>query len=116
MNRRKEAERYVLSNYGHLILVSEPKYDETGNTWEVELESNYPRVIHDDMSTEKPIVRSIVLKNLGNIAFDNNMKVISATPREAIVDTLESRLKILKQRAERIMVRASADKLVHLVV
>lgn len=111
MNPRKEVQRFVFGNYGNLILASDPKYEESTQIWESELQSNYPRVIHDDKYSDRPVVRFVALRNLGYIRFDDNTKVISATPRDECTRALEAQLTILRQRAERIMVRASAYQL-----
>jgi hypothetical protein len=110
MSVQQEVNKYVRSHYGHLIKAGKPRFDEGTGVWVAELESSYPRVIRDDRSPDKPIVRFLHLRNLGSVQVSNTLSIVDATPRDKCAEAVSGHLAILKQRAERIMVQASSEQ------
>ncbi len=110
---KRQIRQYVIQNYGNLISIAEPKYDQQSKTWLAELQSDYPRIIHDDRS-EKPKIKFLSLGRLGVIKLGNESKPMEATPREKCVQNLTSLLDMWQERAERIIVSASSDYLAQL--
>ncbi len=109
----KRMRQYVTQNYGNLISVAEPKFDSETKTWQAELQSDYPRIIHDDRSEER-MIKFLSLGHLGVIKMGTELKPIEATPREKCVQNLTSLLNMWQERAERIIVSASSDSLAKL--
>jgi hypothetical protein len=94
--------------------VDEPRLNEETGVWEAELVSNYPRIIRDDKRPTEPFVKFIYLRNLGKVELDAELNVLSASSRADCSRVVEERFSLLGQRAERIMVQASADSLASL--
>ena len=105
--------KYAIQHYGNLISVSEPKFNSEEKVWIAEIKSDYPRIIHDDRFPNERTLKFLSLRRLGTIKVAENLelKTLEATPRETCVDTLSSYLNLLEERAERIIVKASSDKL-----
>jgi hypothetical protein len=103
--------RYVSSHYGELLNVDEARFNKATGTWEAELVSNYPRIIRDDKRPTEPFIKFIFLKNLGKVELDDKLNILSASTRAECSRIVEERFSLLSQRAERIMVQASADSL-----
>jgi len=111
VNVLTEIRQYKRSHYGNLISVEEPEFDKAEKIWKVKLKSDYPRIIQDDISPEKRMIKFITLKGLGEIRLSEKLEVIEATPRKKCVENLSSFLKIWLKRAESIIVSASAKQL-----
>jgi len=106
--------KYAIQHYGNLIFADEPEFDSTNKTWVAELRSDYPRIIHDDRSPNERILKFLSLRRLGTIKIGENLETIEATPREVCVDTLSGYLDLWQERAERIIIKASADNLANI--
>jgi hypothetical protein len=102
---------YAIQHYGNLISVGEPEFDPERKTWIAELQSDYPRIIHDDRSPEERIIKFLSLRRLGVIKVEENLQAIEATSREDCVNNLSGHLNLWQNRVERIIVRASSDNL-----
>jgi hypothetical protein len=102
---------YTIQHYGNLISVGEPKFDPERKAWIAELQSDYPRIIHDDRCPEERIVKFLSLRRLGTIKVEENLESIEATSREDCVNNLSGYLNLWQDRVERIIVRASSDNL-----
>lgn len=100
--------RYVSANYGELVNVDEPRFDKDRGIWEAELVSYYPRIIRDDKRPSEPYIKFVFLQNLGRVELDANLNIMSASSRADCSRVVEERFSMLRQRAERIMVQASA--------
>jgi ribosomal protein S8 len=111
MSVQSQIRRYMSNNYGNLISTSAPIFDETQKIWKVQLKSDYPRIIQDDMEPQRRILRFITLRGLGEIILSQDLKVLEATPRDKCVDNLDSFLRLWLERAERIIVSTSSDQL-----
>jgi len=105
----EEIRKYAIRHYGNLISVGEPEFDARTKTWLTEVKSDYPRIIHDDRSPDERIVKFLSLRQLGIIKLGENLQPIEATSREICIQNLSSFLDMWEERAERIIVRASAD-------
>lgn len=103
--------RYVLQHYGNLISVGEPIFDDRTKTWMAQLKTDYPRLIQDDRSPNERILRFLSMRRLGTIRLSEDLKPIEATTRDECIQTLNTFLKIWQERAERIVVTASSDRL-----
>ncbi len=102
---------YAIRHYGNLISVGEPEFDPEGKAWIAELQSNYPRIIHDDRCPEERTLKFLSLRRLGAIRIGENLQPIGATSREDCVNNLSGYLNMWQERAERIIVKASSDNL-----
>lgn len=109
MSVAKEIRKYTFQHYGNLISVSEPEFDDKTKTWLAELRSDYPRIIRDDRSPDNRILNFLSLERLGMIQIGENLKVVTATSREVCIQNLASFLNMWRERAERIIVKVSAD-------
>ena len=110
MSATQEIRKYVFQNYGNLISVGEARFDEKTRTWTAELQSDYPRIIHDDRPPSEKMLKFLSLRRLGTVRLGEN-HAVEATSREECVQNLSSFLKMWQERAERIIVRASSDNL-----
>jgi len=109
MSVAKEIRKYTFQHYGNLISVSEPEFDDKTKTWLAELRSDYPRIIRDDRSPDNRILTFLSLERLGMIQIGENLEVVTATSREACIQNLAFFLNMWRERAERIIVKVSAD-------
>jgi hypothetical protein len=107
----KKVRHYAMEHYGEMITSDVAEYDAESKSWVVALKSNYPRLIRDDSNPTNPYVKYVTIDNLGTVKLDDQLKVLSASSSEDCEYRLESRLDILMQRAEAIMVKASSDQL-----
>lgn len=111
MSALNQIKRYMSSNYGNLVSVGTPIFDEQHRIWKAQLKSDYPRIIQDDIDPQKRILRFITLKGLGEIKLSEDLKIIDATPRSKCVENLDSFLRIWVERAEKIIVSTSSNQL-----
>ncbi len=104
---------YALQHYGNLISVSDPTFDPEQKAWIAELQSDYPRVIRDDRRPDERTLKFLTLRKLGTIKVGENLEPnsIDATSRDTCVDNLSYFLNLWKDRAEKIIVKASSDNL-----
>jgi len=96
------------------VNVAEPRFNEKTRVWEAELVSYYPRIIRDDKRPTEPFIKFVFLRNLGKVELDTELNVLSASSRADCSKVVEERFSMLRQRAERIMVQASAYNLASL--
>lgn len=116
INLEKVAQLHAFSNYGNLVLVDKPEYDENDNLYVSTLRSDYPLLIQDDLSPEKRTMRVIKIGKIGTISINSNNQVIreKTSSREDIIANLNLFFKLWKERAERIVVNASSKNLVQI--
>lgn len=114
MSVAKEIRKYVFQNYGNLISTREPQFDNATKTWIAELQSDYPRIIRDDRSPNDRILRFLSLGRLGVVRLGNDLNLVEATSRDDCVKNLSYFLRNWQERAERIVVTASSDRLAHI--
>ena len=100
--------KYVVGNYGDLVISDKPVFDDKTKIWKAQLGSTYPRIVTDDISGEV-FVGFLDLKDLGTIRLDDNLQIIDATSSKKCDDQLSSRLDLWKQQTERIVISASSD-------
>ena len=105
---------YVRHHYGNLISVDDPEFDSEEKTWVAELRSDYPRIIHDDKCPDERILKFLTLRRLGTIEVRDDLETIKATSRDDCVTNLTGYLDLWQERAERIIVKASADNLANI--
>jgi len=110
------AQRYAFSHYGNLVLVDDPEYDEVENLYVSNLRSDYPLIIQDDRFSEKRTVRVLKIGNLGTISINSDNKIVKekTSSREDIIANLNLFFELWKERAENIVISASADNLVRI--
>lgn len=106
--------RYVNRNYGDAVTVDSPVHETDKGLWVAELWSDYPRRIHDDYNKES-FVKFLELRELGEIILTEDNR-LSATPREELIERLESRLQQWREKAQEIVLASSADELANLQV
>jgi len=109
---RKEAQKYILHNYGNLLSAADPVFDEREKLWKVTLKTDYPRLIKNDAPKER-LVRTLLIEDLGAVWIDEKLKVLKtrSTSRGACLGILRTRLNTWEERAERIIVQTSANEL-----
>jgi hypothetical protein len=102
-----------LQHYGNLISVGDPQFDAEQKAWIAELHSDYPRIIHDDRCPNERTLKFLSLRKLGMIKVPESLQSnnIDATSRDACVDNLTYFLNLWKERAEKIIVKASSGNL-----
>lgn len=108
------ARQYVRYHYGELLNTGEVTRNEKSGKLEAEIFSNYPRIIRDDYKPQLPWIKIQQFRHLGKVVMDDKLKVISATSREELNQLVGDRLTLQRQRAESIMVRASASQFAEL--
>lgn len=115
MSAQRTIKSFVLHNYGNLISAEDPTFDEKTKTWVAEVKSDYPVFLQDD-KTETKLLRFIPIKQIGTVRFNENLELLKdkSTPRQKCISTVRALLETWQDRAERIVVQASADKLVNL--
>jgi hypothetical protein len=111
MSPMSAVRKYAIQHYGNLISVDEPEFNPADKTWVAELRSDYPRIVHDDRSPNERILKFLSLRRLGTIKIGVNLEPIEATSRDDCVNTLSCYLDRWQERAERIIIKASADNL-----
>lgn len=105
---------YALRHYGNLISVEEPIFDGANEMWIAELKADYPVILHDDQS-DRRFVKFLSMKKLGTLALSKDFRFLTvSTTREKCAETIRSFLKMWRDRAEMIVVRASSDQLVRI--
>jgi len=109
----KEIQKYVIRSYGNLISIEEPVYDSERGLWTAELKADYPRMIRDDSTNEK-FLKYLSMEKLGRIYLTKNFEFKGATAREECISKIQSLLNMWRERAERIIIYASSDKLARL--
>jgi hypothetical protein len=100
--------KYVVNNYGDLIIPDTPVYDGKTKIWKTQLRSTYPRIVADDVSGEV-LVGFLDLKDLGTIKLNDALQIIDATSSKTCDDQLSSRLDLWKQQTERIVINVSSE-------
>jgi hypothetical protein len=105
---------FATHHYGNLISSEKPQFDERTKTWIAQIRTDYPIVLQDDREPEKKIIRFISVNQIGKILFDENLKFSEkeSISIEACAKAVQSLLEMWRDRAERIVVQASADHLV----
>jgi hypothetical protein len=107
---------FVSHHYGNLLSSAPPIFDEKTRIWIAEIKSDYPIVLQDDREPERKIVRFMSVHRIGRIIFDENLKFREkeSTTREECTKVVESLLTMWRDRAEKIVVQASADYLIRI--
>jgi len=105
---------FATHHYGNLISSEKPHFDERAKTWIAQIRTDYPIVLQDDREPERKFIRFISVNQIGQILFDENLKFREkeSVSLEDCAKTVQSLLKMWRDRAEQIVVRASADHLV----
>jgi len=108
----KKSREYLLNHYGNLLSIDEPTFNEKEKLWRVKLKADYPRLIKND-NPEERFVRTLQIKDLGTLCVNEKMIVVKefSTSRSECVEILRERLKTWEERAENIIVKASALQL-----
>jgi hypothetical protein len=108
----KKSREYVLSHYGNLVSVDEPVFSEEERFWRVKLKTDYPRLIKND-NPEERFVRTLLIEDLGTVCVNEEMAILKdrSTSRSECIGTLRARLKTWEERAENVIVKASALQL-----
>jgi len=116
MSVAQVAQRYAFSHYGNLILVDEPIFDENQKIYVSNIRSDYPLAIRDDREPRKRMIRVLKIDDLGTISFNQDHKIIreKTTSREECIERLKLFFELWRERAEEIVVSASADNLVQI--
>ena len=102
---------FVRSNYGNLIRSGDAVLNSDAKAWVAELKSDYPAIIRDDANPDDRILKFLSLRRLGEVRLKENLAIAEATGRDECVRRLDSLLKRWRERAEDIIVSASATQL-----
>ncbi|MCF2136882.1 MAG: hypothetical protein K9W43_06510 [Candidatus Thorarchaeota archaeon] len=115
MNSRETITKFVITHYGNLIRNDDPTYDEVSRRWIARLQSDYPIIIHNDLTSETRI-RFLKVSPLGYVVFNEQFHPHPdlITPRETIVSRLRSYLHMWRSYTESLLLRSSADKIAQL--
>ncbi|HMK95783.1 MAG TPA: hypothetical protein VK536_10345 [Candidatus Limnocylindrales bacterium] len=113
-NPQQAIEFYASMNYGHLISITAPIYDEKEELYISNLFSDYPLVIKNEKPPETKTLHIMEIKSLGYITSDKNGRIIKdrTTSRDECIRNILSFFELWKRRAEEIVVYATSDKLV----
>jgi hypothetical protein len=103
--------KYVNGHYGELVNATEPTFNDDTKVWESELASYYPRLIRDDADPSQSAIKFVYLPKLGRVELDAKLNLMFATPRSVCSALVGERFTLYRQRAERIMVEASATNI-----
>jgi hypothetical protein len=105
---------FATHHYGNLISSEKPQFDDRTKTWIAQIRSDYPIVLQDDREPEKKIISFIPINRIGKILFDENLRFCEkeSTSIDDCAKAVQSILEMWRDRAERIVVQASADHLV----
>lgn len=106
---QKAIRRYVDRNYGDAVKVSDPVYDTERRKWVAELESVYPRRIHDDQ-TNQFFLKFLTLKELGEVTLTEDSR-IQATPRDELIFHIRSALRQWQDKAQKVILASAAEEL-----
>lgn len=107
----KAIREFVIRNYGNLIRSCDAVLDSGTKAWVAELKSDYPAMIRDDAKPDERILKFLSLRRLGEVRLTESLKVAEATTREECVQKIDALLKGWRERAEDIIVSASATQL-----
>jgi len=107
--------RYIIENYGNLVLNESPEFDESAQVWISMLTSDYPIVIDEGIDDRR--FHFLKARPLGYVVFSEDLKVIEemSTSDEKVADNLTRYLDMWRSYAERLVVSASARNLANLV-
>ncbi len=110
---RTTVRSYVRHHYGNLISASEPRFNSEEKQWVAELQSDYPRIIHDDRHPNDRVLKFLTLHRLGTVKVAENLALnsIDATSRVDCVENLSAYLKLWQDRADRVIIKASSNNL-----
>lgn len=114
MSAQKLIRSFASHHYGNLISTEKPQFDERTRTWIAQIRTDYPIVLQDDREPEKKIIRFVSINQIGRILFDEELKFREkeSTTREDCGEMVRSLLEMWRDRAEKIVVQASADHLI----
>ena len=105
------ASRYVINNYGNTLSVDEPTFDQDSKTWTACIKTDFPRVIKNDKEPKEIIVKFLSIKDLGVLRFTDDFKILEKTSIKECKENFIKSLKLWQDRAEKIVVAASANNL-----
>ncbi|MDG6223677.1 MAG: hypothetical protein QCH99_10510 [Candidatus Bathyarchaeota archaeon] len=110
----KIAQSHAFSNYGDLVLVDAPEYDKKENLYVSRLRSDYPLFIQDDLLPDKKTMRVLKIGKIGTISINSEKQIVKekTSSRDEIISNLHQFFKLWRERAERIVIEASAQNLV----
>jgi len=107
----KVIQAYVMGHYGNLISSDAPVFDSVSRTWVAELRADYPRILRDDERPNHTFVKFLSLRGLGEVRLAENLTVEDATTRTDCVLRVDTLLARWRQRAEDLVVSATASEL-----
>jgi len=108
---RKMAKEHVRKTYGNLIQFDDPVYDDDNAEWNINLKSNYPKIIFDDSDPPVRELFFVKLSSLGKIKISDD-EILYYTPRKNVVNNIKDNMNIWIDRVERVIIKASANNLV----
>ncbi|MHA1742037.1 MAG: hypothetical protein ACTSVD_08105 [Candidatus Thorarchaeota archaeon] len=115
MNVQEIVTKHTLTHYGNLVRAGEPQFDSRRKLWIVELFSDYPIVIQDDLESKRKLY-FMKIKPLGFLVFNEQMRLNRdlTTTREKVVSRLSEYLHQWRSYAERLLMAASSDRIARL--
>jgi len=113
-NANKMIQFHASNNYGHLIIASEPNYDNQKEMYISKLYANYPLIIKNEKPPKTKAIHVFEINNLGFITSDKNGKILKeyTTTREDCIKNIQSFLEMWKKQAEAVIVYVTIDKIV----
>jgi len=113
MEAQSVIDRFAFKEYGQVIKVDPPFYNEKTGFYISNIKANYPVYIFDDRTPSDYNVRVLKIKHLGQITLNDKLQVIphfttyGEECRENLIKVLDS----WKRQAENIVVSASSNQL-----
>lgn len=109
-------QNYAFSNYGNLILIDNPVFDDEERVYVSNIRSDYPLMIKDDRDPERRRMHILKIDTLGTLALDQELQILKdrTTSRDECIKNLGLFFQLWKRRAEEIIVGASSDYLVRI--
>lgn len=116
MSAQRTIKSYILHHYGNLISAENPQFDEHSGRWMAQIKSDYPVVLQDDRTPARKIVKFLSIKQIGTAYFTESLGFLrkESTSRNECEKTMQTLLNMWHNRAEKIVVQASADYFVRI--
>lgn len=107
----KMVKDHVRLTYGNLIQCDDQIYDDDNEEWNINLKSNYPKIIVDDSDPPVRELFFVKLSSLGKIKIHDD-EILYYTPRKNVINNIKDNMNIWIDRVERVIIKASASNLV----
>lgn len=116
MSAEDVIDRFAYKEYGQVINVDPPIYDEYRKNYRSNVKANYPIFIYDDREPGSYKVRVLKIQNIGQICLNEELKIVPefTTYRHDSENNLSMILELWKNQAENIVITTSSDNFVRI--